>query len=319
MLRHSLLSLFTLGLATFASGRALSPRDGDVAIDDKWKDHDALIPFQQQASDGLRGEIELRFKPGLNDGSGCFPYAAVDKDGYHGAGLKPTGKSGEDCRDPSKGQVYSRVGFSNQRTAVLYSWYLPKIQTDSENHKHWYLTVVVWLYTEKCNPNATDYAVAGISYSTGTDTYDKGSSQSTIYSSGDSGTGSVNTHAVVGYDGQVNVFPSADSAQYALSPPLISWDKLPKATADQFNGVRYEHARCPFTDANFQASLDTAYNGDFYINIGAEPDSTTCSANPPTPTPDDTGEPVEDGPDIPVSSMPADPTYTPTPESNGEA
>ncbi|GJC87473.1 hypothetical protein ColLi_10311 [Colletotrichum liriopes] len=211
------------------------------------------------------------------------------------------------------------MGFSNQRTAVLYSWYLPKIQTDSENHKHWYLTVVVWLYTEKCNPNATDYAVAGISYSTGTDTYDKGSSQSTIYSSGDSGIGSVNTHAVVGYDGQVNVFPSADSAQYALSPPLISWDKLPKATADQFNGVRYEHARCPFTDANFQASLDTAYNGDFYINIGAEPDSATCSANPPTPTTDDTGEPVEDGPDIPISSMPADPTYTPTPGSNGEA
>lgn len=51
---------------------------------DKWKNHDDITPFQQYAADGTDGDIELLFKPGLNDGRGCFPYAAVDRDGYHG-------------------------------------------------------------------------------------------------------------------------------------------------------------------------------------------------------------------------------------------
>ncbi|GKT50581.1 uncharacterized protein ColSpa_10762 [Colletotrichum spaethianum] len=306
MLRHSLLSLFSLGLTVLVSGRTLSPRDGDVAVDNKWKDHSAIIPLQQQSAGGLRGELELRFKPSLNDKSGCFPYAAVDKDGYHG------------------------VGFSDNSTGVMYSWYLPKIQTNTENHKHWYLTVVVWLYTKQCNPTASDYTVAGVSYSTGTEAWDKASSSSTIYSSGDSGTGSVNTHALVAYDGQVNVYPSADSAEDALTPPMISWDALPQAAADQFNGVTYEYARCPFTEANFQNSLDAAYNGDFYINIGDGSDSAACSEDPSTTEPSTTEpsttdpptststsdadvEPVENGSDLVPSSIPTDPTWTPTP------
>ncbi|KAL0931308.1 NPP1 domain-containing protein [Colletotrichum truncatum] len=336
MLRHSLTSLLLLGLATFTSGRALSPRDGDVAIGDKFKDHDDIKAFEQAASDGTPGELELRFKPGLNDASGCFPYAAVDKDGYHGAGLKPTGKSGGKCRDPALGQVYSRVGVSNGRTAVLYSWYIPKIMTDSDNHKHWYLSVVVWLHTDKCGAMAADYSIAGVSYSNGKETFDTTMSSSTIYSSGDSNTGAVNTHPIVGYDGQVGVFPSDDSAIYALTPPMISWDKLSTAAREQFNGIQYEHARCPFTDNNFQYTLDASYNANFYDKVPAEP-AADCGATPTTSTADpgstdptssgtptepltypsatttDDVEPIEDGPEINPSSMPADPTYTPTP------
>ncbi|OLN88273.1 hypothetical protein CCHL11_00051 [Colletotrichum chlorophyti] len=340
MLRHSFSSLVFLGLATLSTGHVLLPRDGDVAFGDKWKPHDMVTAFQQQAQDGVWGSIELLYKPGLNDGSGCFPYAAVDKDGNHGEGLRPRGKSGGDCRDPSKGQIYSRVGVSNGRPGVLYSWYLPKVQSGAESHKHFYLTVVVWLHTDKCGANANDFSIAGISYSTGKETFDTGSSSSTIYSSSDSGTGSVNTHAVVGYDGQANVFPSKDSAQYALSPPLISWSKLPKAATDQFNGMTYEHARCPFNDANIQSSMDAAYNADFYVNLAAEPAddckapsptssdtpaptdpaTTESSTSEPTATPttsgnaaNDPSEPIEDGPDIPISNPPADPTYTPSP------
>ncbi|KAK1622021.1 necrosis inducing protein-domain-containing protein [Colletotrichum phormii] len=292
-MRHSLFSSL-LGLATIAAGAVLSPREKDVSLNNQWKNHNEIAAFQQQMADGTPGDIELRFKPWLNDGSGCFPYAAV----------------------------YSRVGTSNGRPAVLYSWYLPKIQTKTENHRHWYLIIVVWLHTETCNAAAGDYDIAGISYSTGTETYDKSLTSSTMFASGDSGTGATNTHAIVGYDGQVNVFPSANNAQYGLSPPLISWDKLSPAATSQFNAFRYEHARCPFTDANIQASLDAAYNADFYANLPAEPDS-NCGATPTIPsTPDasSTGvssdpntDPVEEGPEIPLSSFPADPTYTPTP------
>lgn len=84
MLRHSFSSLILLGLTSLASGSVLYARGKDVAVGGKWKNHDQITAFQQQASDGVEGEIELRFKPGLNDASGCFPYAAVDKDGFHG-------------------------------------------------------------------------------------------------------------------------------------------------------------------------------------------------------------------------------------------
>lgn len=77
-------SLVHLGLVGLASSRSILRRDGDLAVGDKWKNHDDITPFQQYAADGENGEIELLFKPGLNDGRGCFPYAAVDRDGYHG-------------------------------------------------------------------------------------------------------------------------------------------------------------------------------------------------------------------------------------------
>lgn len=85
MLRQSLFSLLSLGLATLASGGVLAPRGEDVAVDNKWKNHDQVDRFQQApSSNKLRGELELLFKPYLNVPGGCFPYAAVDRDGYHG-------------------------------------------------------------------------------------------------------------------------------------------------------------------------------------------------------------------------------------------
>ncbi|KAH0422912.1 npp1 domain-containing protein [Colletotrichum camelliae] len=351
MLRHSFSSLILLGLTSLASGSVLYARGEDIAVGGKWKAHDQVTAFQQQAADGLEGELEIRFKPGLNDGSGCFPYAAVDKDGYHGAGLRPTGKSGGDCRDANKGQIYARVGTSNGRTGIFYSWYLPKIQ-NAEKHKHYYLNTVVWVHSDKCDPVADDYRVVGVSYSTGKETFDTSVNGQTLYSSGDSGSGPGNTHAIVGYDGQMNVFPSTDGAQYALNPPMISWKKLSQPAVEQLNGIQYEHARNPFNDNNIQASLDAAFNANFYTNLVAEADncnpntatpttpasqpedpapSSPPEATPSTPTPTEpasdpttTDAPtpsttyagddlIEDGPEIVPSSLPADPTYTPTP------
>ncbi|TEA13864.1 hypothetical protein C8034_v004082 [Colletotrichum sidae] len=306
MLRSSISSsLLFLGLATLSSGLALSPRkgDGDVAIAPGFINHDAVVPFQQQASDGVEGEIEIHFKPWLNDGAGCFPYAAVDRSGFHGAGLRPVGKSSGDCRDPSKGQTYARVGTSNGRTGVLYSWYIPKIQND-EKHKHYYLSIVVWLHTDICKAKATDYKVVGISYSTGKESWDKFSSPNTLYTASDANFGPVNTHAIVGYWGKMNVEPSRDSAHYALSPPMIAWSKLAKPAEDQLNDIAYEHARCPFNDNNFQATLDAAFNGDLYNNLPLEPTLECVPIDPKDPISDD---PIPDDPPKKEEPKPEEP------------
>lgn len=232
---------------------------------------------------------------------------------------------GERCRDSSKGQIYARVGSSSNRTGVMYSWYLPKVQSDGENHKHYYLSVAVWLYRTACNSDAYDYTIAGVSYSSGPETWDTGSTTNTIYSGGELTKGGVNTHPIVGYDSEEYVFASADSAQYALNPPLIDWHMLPAAAKEQLNGMAYEHARCPFTDANFQSSLDASFSGNFYSD--GIPDDMDCTAQPrpATPTPpgstsptgapdgDDSGL-LEDDQDLVNTSLPPDPTYTPTPQ-----
>lgn len=208
---------------------------------------------------------------------------------------------------------------------MLYSWYLPKVQSDGENHKHYYLSTAVWLYRTACNGDAYDYTVAGVSYSTGPETWDTGSSASTIYSSGELTRGGVNTHPVVGYDSKEYVFPSADSAIYSLNPPLIDWGMLPAAAREQLNGITYEHARCPFTDANIQASLDASFSGNFYAD--GVPEDVDCAASPPTATPSSDGSAsptgasddedaglIEDDADLANTSIPPEPTYTPTPQ-----
>lgn len=184
---------------------------------------------------------------------------------------------------------------------------------------------MVWLYRTACNSDAYDYTIAGVSYSTGPETWDTGSSTNTIYSAGELTRGGVNTHPIVGYDSKEYVFPSADSAQYALNPPLIDWEMLPAAAKEQFNGIAYEHARCPFTDANFQASLDAAFSANFYSD--GVPEDINCAAAPPTTTPTPSGSEspaitsdgedsglIEDDPDLANSSIPPEPTYTPTPQ-----
>ncbi|KAK1980886.1 necrosis inducing protein-domain-containing protein [Colletotrichum cereale] len=316
MLHHSFTTLFTLGLVALASGRTLSRRE--EAFEGKERNHDAIVPFAQQVADGLPGQLELQFKPALSDVQGCLPYAAVDAEGFHSGGLKPT-EDGGDCRDPSKGQVYSRVGTSNGRTAVLYGWYLPKLVTNVVS-RHWYLSTVVWLHTEKCNATAADFTVAGVSYSRGPGEYNANfEGRPTLFA-----TDAVsNTHPVVRYEGKGLVFPSDQNVKDGLDTPLISWNKLPQPAIDQFNGFVYYRAQCPFQDANFQASLDAAFRPEFYANLKAEPDAAACAATSAANTPPaikaaralriaDT-EPVVDDTDGDGKHPPPDPVFTPTP------
>lgn len=75
-------TLLSLWLSTLAAGASISPRK-DNALDGMWINHNDIKPFQQAPAEGIEGELEMRFKPWLNDGAGCYPYAAVNLEGFH--------------------------------------------------------------------------------------------------------------------------------------------------------------------------------------------------------------------------------------------
>lgn len=231
------------------------------------------------------------------------------------AGLSPGGKSGGQCREfDLPGQVYSRMGTTQGRLGIIYSYYLPKIQTKDEDHKHYYLTVVVWVKQTGTGCEPSDYGVAGVSYYKGGGVYNTDSTN-TLFAADKSGAVTTfATHPIVAYDGGLDVFPADAGVTGALSPPLIGWTALSDKAREQFNGIVYEHIICPFNDANYQATLDAAYNEAFYKDVPADPG---CGATDPTvdPTaPTDPVDPVDPvDPTDPVDPVdPVDPT-DPTP------
>ncbi|KAK1507801.1 necrosis inducing protein [Colletotrichum tamarilloi] len=275
MLSHPLLSLLhllpLLGLAT----SSLLPRGKDIAFGDKWKNHNEIIALRPRADEDLLGDIELKFAPFLYSWHGCIPYPAVDVDGNHGRGLKPTGDAGGDCRDfKQSGQTYSRVGKSHDRWAVLYSYYLPKVQGKEEQHRHHWLTVVVWLAFDTCPDDARVFSRRGVSYSTSPGNFDTTRSN-TLFTDDEYGLG---THPIVAYDAGQPIFPSSSGPDGALRPPLVGWQSLPGLVKEQFNGMQYEHTKVPFSDNNFQNFLDAAYSDVFYKDV---PTGQECGSDDP--------------------------------------
>ncbi|TEA15455.1 hypothetical protein C8034_v002022 [Colletotrichum sidae] len=265
-----LASFLCLGNAT------VSRRDGDVAVGENWEHHDKIESFPKQSDEDLFGELEDRFAPLLYAWRGCIPYPAVNADGKAGAGLRPTGDDGGDCRDFNQpGQTYTRVGSSNRRWAVLYSWYLPKVMGDAEQHKHHWLTVVLWLAFKTCPDEVRNFFPRGISYSTSPGKFDTERGDVLWVSNGTEAA----THPLVAYNGGQIIFPSDKQYDGPLSPALRGWDTLPQPAKDQLNGIRYEHTKVPFSDANFQTYLDAAYNPDFYKDISADWDCNTIDAS----------------------------------------
>ncbi|KAF4783854.1 necrosis inducing protein [Colletotrichum scovillei] len=280
-----LTSVLVLSLLGFANATpSQSPpshwrRGGDVAVEDKWLDHNKIVALEESPGYDLIGEIETTFRPLLHSYSGCIPYPAVDANGNAGAGLRPTGKAGGDCRDfGQSGQVYARVGKSHGRWGVIYSWYLPKVMGKEQQHKHHWITAVVWLRVDGCSDLIYNFKSLGVAYS-------KNPQNSFDVTYKDSDTifvklndGGSATNPIVAYDSGVPLVPSREGAAGALNNPLIDWHRLPQLAQQQLNGIQYEHTQVPFNDANFQGTLDAAYNDALYTNVPAE--SGECETDP---------------------------------------
>ncbi|TDZ67885.1 hypothetical protein CTRI78_v002733 [Colletotrichum trifolii] len=270
-------------------------RDGDVAFNNKWLDHDKIVALPQVPGYDTDREIQLAFRPLLHAKGGCVPYAAVDANGFAGKGLRPTGDSGGDCRDSEQtGQVYTRIGRSHGRRGVMYSYYLPKVHGKEQQHRHHWITVVVWLRVDGCGDFIDDYKPLGVAYSKHPQgTFDISRQDTIFVKASDSTTA---TNPVILYDGGVPLMPAPGNPEGALSPALVAWQRLPQPTQEQLNGIQYEHTQVPFNDANFQDTLDAAYDDAFYHNVPQEDDK--CGQEDPTQAdidPDVT-EPEEPGP-----------------------
>ncbi|TDZ32544.1 hypothetical protein C8035_v011605 [Colletotrichum spinosum] len=289
---------FAFCLAAVGSAASvLTPRGGDTAVGNHWTDHDKVTPLPELPDDGLLGQLEKRFSPILYAYQGCIPYAAVNSDGYAGGGLRPTGDTGGDCRDFSQtGQLYATVGKSHGRWAVLYSYYLPKVHGPAEQHRHHWLSLVVWLSITKCPAKAENAKILATSFSTAPGEFVR--RIDTIFTTALGGNSSgPRTHPVVRYDGGQPLLPSpfapeafrfdddpevevedpprrlagaASGQTDPLAPPLVGWEKLPPLVKEQFNGIQYEHTKVPFSANNVQQYLDAAYADHIFSNSPIE-------------------------------------------------
>ncbi|KAK1967871.1 hypothetical protein LY78DRAFT_736948 [Colletotrichum sublineola] len=264
------LPLVAVGLTIFGTYKGVHRKkyNADVAVDNHWVGHDKVAPFPESLDSGLAGELEDRFSPLIGFKSGCVSYAAVDSSGAAGAGLYPSGKSGGDCRDSGQsGQTYARVGQSHGRWAVMYSWYMPKVQTKKEKHRHGYVSVVVWLRAKSCTNEASNFFPAGVSYLV-EDNGQGGSDSSklnALYAPRPDRSNDEATHVVVTYDNGSQLYPAEDGGAGSESPPLIDWSRIPKEAKDQFNGIQYAYTSVPFSDENFQNYLDASYDAGYYM------------------------------------------------------
>ncbi|KAK2740061.1 npp1 domain-containing protein [Colletotrichum kahawae] len=236
---------------------AILPRDGDDYAGHPEVNHDEVAAFKQDSSPGIDGRLELMFNPQLVVTGGCDPYPAVDANGGLGQGLRPTGGGRSGCGNGGSGQVYARRGSSHDRDAIIYSFYFPKVK---DGHRHYWASIVVWIYQGSCDiEKPSSYRPVGVSYTTDHETWGFSGSDLT---SKDSPTSFVFQF----HDKTMSPFRDADIAA-ASRRTLISWMSLPEKARQALTDVKYEKTKVPFTDANLQASLDTAYQESFYLGL----------------------------------------------------
>ncbi|POS77898.1 necrosis inducing protein [Diaporthe helianthi] len=263
-------SLVLFGLANAAAVAAqhslLSRNGGDKAVGDKWKDYNDIASLMQKPDT----ETQLDLCPFIENKSGCVTYPAVDKEGYHGSGLQPTGRAAGDCNDLEQaGQVYARTGQSSNRTGTMYSYYLPKVE-EGKIHKHHWMAAVVWYHKGRsCQETAENSVPIGISYLKEQGIFDTTTTE-TIWIDGNGGNRL--KHPILQYDAKQVLGPvrTDEMVENLLSPMLVGWDGLPAAAREQLNGIVYEHTAVPFSDANFQTNMDAAHASSMLETVPPE-------------------------------------------------
>ncbi|KXH66750.1 NPP1 domain-containing protein [Colletotrichum salicis] len=209
--------LKTLGLlleCTASSYSSLLPRGDDNANGHQWINHDAVVPFTQNAADG--------------------------------AGLKTTGGGRSGCGAGGNGQVYARRGQSQGRNGIMYSYYTPKVRwADGKNngHRHYWASVVVWVNRWGCEEeDITGIWPVGVSYTADHLNWGTPSTISEISFRGASVGLDMATHAKMKiHDNAISAFKGADD-ENIFERTLISWESLPTLAKDALTDVHSEDA-----------------------------------------------------------------------------
>ncbi|KAH0430578.1 hypothetical protein CcaCcLH18_07737 [Colletotrichum camelliae] len=279
----SLLLGYCLVFSNGASSHLL-PRAGDDPGGHPWSDHDKVPAFTQNASPGLEGQLELRFNPSLYISGGCDIYPAVDASGSLGAGLKPTGGGRSGCDKGGSGQVYARRGTSQDRTGIMYSYYVPKVRWgkgNDEGHRHYWASIVVWINRWGCDAeDITSVWPVGLSFTADHATWQTASAGVASYESSGVGIDMPTRPRMQIHDNAIAPFTDGDSSK-AFGRTLVGWDSLPALAQKALGDVKYEHTEVPFIDANFQKYMDAAYRESFY---GGLKEDQGCESGGKTPT-----------------------------------
>ncbi|OHF02505.1 NPP1 domain-containing protein [Colletotrichum orchidophilum] len=219
------------------------------------------------ASPGLEGQIQLRFNPELAVAGGCDPYPAVDALGNLGAGLKPTGHRRSGCGNGGTGQVYVRRGKTQGHVGVMFSYYFPKARWGGDNdegQRDYWASIVVWVNRWGCMDDGDVSRVfpVGVSFTKDHLEWDAAPPGTISYVN--------STHPQMQIRDNAMGYITGNNADDAFERKLVAWDELTPEAAYALSVVHYEHTQVPFIDANFQNSLDAAYEEGIFGSLTDE-------------------------------------------------
>ncbi|KAJ0346024.1 hypothetical protein COL154_003038 [Colletotrichum chrysophilum] len=200
------------------------------------------------------------------------------------AGLKPTGGGRSGCDKGGNGQVYARRGTSQDRTGIMYSYYVPKVRWgkgNDEGHRHYWASIVVWINRWGCDAeDVTSVWPVGLSFTADHATWQTASAGVTTYEASGVGLDTPTRPRMQIHDNAITPFGNGDASK-AFGRTLVGWDSLPAAAQKALGDVKYEHTEVPFIDANFQKYMDAAYRESFY---GGLKEDQGCVGGGKTPT-----------------------------------
>lgn len=215
--------------------------------------HDHVRPIPELEPETKDQEAALRFKPQIRFVNGCHSYPAVNKEGEHGGGLKPTGPFDGECKRPKYGsQIYGRATVHKGKLCIIYAFYLPKEMSVSEpGQRHEFEHVAVWTDDPE---RAENLAVLAVSVWTGEEYVEMDPPEPEFMEE----------------DSVKLKYMSKDSFAPTLSfttklgkfQPLIMWDQLEEEARSALETVDWGKAQMPLKDSEFMKNVEGSWPFD---------------------------------------------------------
>ena len=165
-----MLNVMTLCIVLLAVTVSLGETTSELLV----LDHHHIRPFPQPKPMTIFQKLAVKFQPQLINTDGCYPYAAVQKDGTVSGGLKWSGPQNGECTGSKLGsQIYARFALFNSVRGLVYAWYFPKgkaprttISFGFLGHRHNWEYIVLWLdNVDVESPDIDNVTIIGVAMS----------------------------------------------------------------------------------------------------------------------------------------------------------
>lgn len=215
--------------------------------------HSHVRPIAQPEPTTEDQKTAIRFKPQIKFVNGCHSYPAVNGEGEHGGGLKPTGAFDGDCAKPTYGsQIYGRAIVHKGKLCIIYALYFPKEMSLSERgHRHDFRHVAVWTDDPE---REDDPAVLAVSVWTG-EKYVEMVPPGPEFMDGDSV-----QLKYMGKDSSGHTLSFTEKVGKSL--PLIMWDQLDKKPLSALETVDWDKTQMPLKDSEFMKNVERSWPFD---------------------------------------------------------